>query len=136
MVTLINVKFLTSYDCSLANSVFKGMFSQQIFFKQQLSSIELYFCCFFFVVVCLFFLIPCKTCEIFCHFLQFYQKSGANIILSAGPLFLLCLFLLLSGTIDVMLLDISDIIQFWSMPAGCDELAREFEAIRNILNEE
>ena len=75
-------------------------------------------------------------CEIFCHFLQFYQKSGANIALSPGPLFLLCLFLLLSGTIDVMLLDISDIIQFWSMLAGYDELAREFEAIRNILNEE
>ena len=75
-------------------------------------------------------------CEIFCHFLQFYQKSRANIALSPGPLFLLCLFLLLSGTIDVMLLDISDIIQFWSMLAGYDELAREFEAIRNILNEE
>lgn len=75
-------------------------------------------------------------CEIFCHSLQFYQKSGANITLSPGPLFLLCLFLLLSGTIDVMLLDISDIIQFWSMLAGYDELAREFEAIRNILNEE
>ena len=90
----------------------------------------------FFVVVCLIFLIPCKTCEIFCRFLQFCQKSGANITLSPGPLFLLCLFLLLSGTIDVMLLDISDIIQFWSKPAGCDELAREFEAIRNILNEE
>ena len=75
-------------------------------------------------------------CEIFCHFLQFYQKSGPNIALSPGPLFLLCLFLLLSGTIDVMLLDISDIIQFWSMLAGYDELAREFEAIRNILNEE
>ena len=69
----IYVKFLSSFACFLAKTGPKKIFSV-IFFKQQLSSVELRFCPFN-AVVRLF--LSSKRCESLRHFLQLSSKTAS-----------------------------------------------------------